>query len=149
MIITSRSELDKNQMFIFLCKHKVNIPMSSDFQAIGNLNVKGEITGVVGYNGFCGKTCMIHVAGDGNWASKMLLWAAFDYPFNQAGMVQLIAPVPGNNAKALKLDYHLGFKDLHVIKDGWDIGVDLKILTMAKEECRWLERKSYDTLKVQ
>jgi len=140
MIVTSSSNEAKSAMFAFLREHGVEIAASTDFQALGRLNSQGKLIGVVGYNGFCGRTCMMHTAGEGNWISRTLLWAAFDYPFNQTKCIQVFATVPDDNQRAMKLDCHLGFTQMAYIKDGWTEGVGLSILTMHKSECRWLTK---------
>ena len=71
------------------------------------------------------------------WISKDLLWACFDYPFNKLGLRVILATVSSNNEEALKLDRHLGFVDKAYIEDAHKDG-DLVILTMRKEECKWL-----------
>jgi len=137
VIITSNSQKDRWRMWDFLKAHGVDIPKSTDFQALGRENKELALIGVVGYNGFCGKVCSIHVAGDGNWVSPELLWAAFDYPFNQLGLNHIFGAVAGDNRKAQIFDQHLGFRLLSKIPDGWDTGVDLMIYKMSKKDCKW------------
>lgn len=141
MIVTARSEMDKWVLWNFLRERKVYLPVSEDFNAIARLNSKGDILGVVAYNGFAGQTCCIHDAGEGNWLSKDFLRAVFDYPFNQLGIVQIFATVAASNEKALNLDRRVGFKDFARIKDGWKDGEDLMVLSMRREDCRWIEQE--------
>lgn len=126
---------------MFLKERGVLHSRDEDFQAIGNLGSGGELLGVVGYGGFVGATCTMHVAGKGNWFSRDLLFASFDYPFNQIGMVQVFTCISANNRKALKFVLHVGFNKLSVIKGGWGLEVDMHILTMRREDCRWLAAK--------
>lgn len=142
MIVSSSTDLYKWALYGFLKKRGVEIPRSEDFQAIGRLSpLTKDLIGVVGYNGFCGQVCSMHMAGDGNWINRQLLWAAFDYPFNQAKCVQVFATVAETNYKALKLNLHLGFKTIGLVPNGWAEGVNLILLTMNKRDCRWLEKK--------
>ena len=102
----------------------------------------GNLVAVVGYCGFMAKSCVIHVAAiDENWASKDLLWAAFDYPFNKLGVSVILATVSSNNKEALKLDRHLGFVDKAYIEYAHQDG-DLVILAMRREQCRFLDIKA-------
>jgi RimJ/RimL family protein N-acetyltransferase len=141
MLVTSKTNAERWALFNFLKKHGVELPRSEDFQAIGQLSLNTkDLIGVVGYSGFCGKTCVMNVAGEGNWLSRKLLWAAFDYPFNQQGVIQVFACVSETNARSLKLCHHLGFSQLAHIRDGWAEGIGMKILTMHKKECRWLAK---------
>ena len=76
-----------------------------------------------------------------NWASKDLLWAVFDYPFNILKVNVILAAVASTNIEALKLDRHLGFIDKAYIEDA-HIDGDLVILAMRRENCRWLDIKT-------
>ena len=115
-------------------QHKM--PVSNDAHYLGQV-INNEIRAVVVYCGFYGKSCMIHVGSVGNhWATKSFLRAVFDYPFNKLKLKVIIGTVAGSNEKALKLDRHLGFKDVATIPDAHDDG-DLVILEMRPEYCKW------------
>lgn len=140
MIVTSKDEASRWALYRFLRERDVALPQSEDFHAIGEVR-NGELIASVGYSHFCGRTCAMLVASEGtNWITRDLLWASFDYPFNQCDMVQIFASVARNNPKALKLDLHLGFEILTTVKDGKAPGVDLDVLTMKRENCRWLTK---------
>lgn len=139
MIVTSKADAAKSALHLYLKAHGVEIPRSEDFQAIGRLNSGLQLMGVVGYNGFCGQVCTMHVAGEGNWLSRDLLRMAFDYPFNQVGVKHVFATVAANNLRALNFDRHLGFEVLHRLRDGWADGVDMIVLRMTRSQCRWLQ----------
>lgn len=142
MIVTSKTNNAKSALYEFLKSHGVSIPRSEDFQAIGRINKELALLGVVGYNGFCGRTCMMHVAGDGRWVNREFLWAAFSYPFQQLDVVQVFATVASRNTQALRFNYHLGFTLMKTVVRGWGPDDDLLILTMPKNQCRWLEIKN-------
>ena len=149
MIVTSKTNAERWALFLFLKEHGVLQTRTDDFHAIGRVASNGKLVGVVGYNGFIGNTCCVHVAGIGNWVNRELLWAAFDYPFMQAKMEHLIGTVAESNTKAIHLNRHLGFEVLHRLRDGWKIGVDLIIMRMARYQCRWLKlREQVNELKV-
>ena len=139
MIVTSREQADRWTMFAFLRAHGVNLHRSEDFQALGRVE-GGRLIGVVGYNGFCGLTCQIHTAGDGHWVSREFIRATFDYPFRQCGMEHLFAPVAATNAKALRFDRHMGFREFARIQDGYERGTDMIVLTMSRSDCRWIKQ---------
>ena len=149
MIVTSNTDKAKWAMFLFLHSHGVELARSEDFQAVGRLNAAGKLIAVVGYNGFSGRMCCMHVAGDGNWINRELLFMAFHYPFVQADMVELTALVAGDNARALRLDKRLGFTERYIIPDGWCPLVDLHVLSMRRQDCRWINgAEKYEYLKV-
>ena len=143
MIVTSKLEYMRWTMFDFLRSRGVNLHRSEDFQALGRIE-NDRLLGVVGYNGFCGLTCQIHTAGEGHWVSREFIRMTFDYPFRQLGMEHLFAPVAETNAKALRFDKHMGFTEFGRIKNGYELGTDLILLTMARKDCKWI---SVDTSK--
>lgn len=115
---------------------KHNMPTPPDAHYLGQV-LKNEIRAVVVYCGFFGKSCMIHVGSEGqHWATKDFLKKVFDYPFNTLKLKVIIGTVAGSNEKALKLDRHLGFKDVATIPDAHNDG-DLVILEMRPEYCKW------------
>lgn len=101
--------------------------------------VEGErILGMVAYDGWTPNACSMHVAIDEVIASRRLLRPAFGIPFVELKKQVVIGTVLGTNDRALALDLHLGFKVQCRIQDAWAPGVDLIILSMRREECRWL-----------
>ena len=101
------------------------------------LEEDGELIAGVMVDAWNGASACMHVAGDGNWLNREFLFACFDYVFNQLGLNVVIGVVPGDNDKALRFDKHLGFREVARIPEGHPRG-DLVILTMRKEECRFL-----------
>lgn len=104
---------------------------------IGQVDENDNITAVIGFDDFNGRTMRMHCAGEGNWLNRNLLWFSFHYAFNLNNVTKLIGLVDSLNEAALKFDKHLGFVEEARIKDaGWD--EDLVILTMTKEQCKYL-----------
>lgn len=98
----------------------------------------GRLLGGVIYQGYTGASVEIHVAGfDPHWLSRDILWAAFGYAFIQLGCLKVIGRVQATNERALEFDLKLGFKEEARISDVYPDG-DLLILTMRREDCRWL-----------
>lgn len=121
----------------FLVK-TINGHLPENTQCIGQ-EIDGKIVAVVGYCNFLPNACEIHVgAATGvNWASKDLLWAVFDYPFNKLGVKVIIGSVCASNEEALRLNRHLGFEIVATIPDAHLDG-DLVIMAMRREQCKWL-----------
>jgi len=71
---------------------------------------------------------------------KGFLHKIFDYPFNQIGVEKIIVQVNSANKKSLDLAYRLGFEEEGCIKGAYLDG-DRVILTMTKNECKWLEKE--------
>ena len=62
----------------------------------------------------------------------------FNYLFNTCGKEILLAGIPADNIKSLKLGVHLGMKVIYRIGDGVKRGVDLVLMEQRKENCKWL-----------
>jgi len=45
---------------------------------------------------------------------------------------------PANNLKALKLNKHIGFREVCRIPDGHKPGIDSVLQIMTRDECRWI-----------
>lgn len=93
-----------------------------------------------------GGSCQMHVAGfQPGWASKSLLYLAFDYPFKQLGVGKVFGLVPERNVAARNFDLHLGFKIEYLASDvfGHADGVNgMYLMSMRKDECKWLAMKA-------
>lgn len=105
--------------------------------AIGKLK-NGELVAGILYEDSNGTNIMAHIAGEGNWLDKTLLWVMFDYPFRQLGVNRITAPVNSDNAKSIAFLERLGFimeSKLH----GATSNGDILLFRMFKSECKYLE----------
>lgn len=78
-----------------------------------------------------------HIAVDEPAALRILCREAFPWYFAERGV--LLGNVRASNARALRLDKSLGFSEYCRVKDGVAVGEDLVLLSMRREECRWLK----------
>jgi hypothetical protein len=86
-----------------------------------------------------GGSISMHVAGIRHrWINRSMLWVCFDYPFNQLQVKKIFGPVPSYNKVAYEFDKHLGFQDEATIRGVYPDG-DLMLLSMRREECRFLD----------
>ena len=120
----------------WLCE-KIGYMPTPHIRCIGNVTKDGKILGVVGFDSWNGASCQMHVAGEGNWVTRELIRATFDYVFNVARLNVVLGLVPSSNAKALRFDRHVGFTEVARIKGGTPDG-DLVILELRRENCRYL-----------
>jgi len=120
---------------------KAGVKTTDDFQALLWVNPETqEIEWCVGYDGFIGTCCQMHVVNlGGKSAPKKFLWACFDYPFNQCGLQAVTGLVNSANEKAMRFDKHLGFKEVFRLEKLHDGGGDLVVMKMDKDECKWLK----------
>lgn len=110
-------------------------------QVISRSDEHGTLMGGVIFSGFTGASVCIHVGSfDPRWISPDMLWVTFNYPFEQLGVSKLIGQVPSSNQTALDFDKRLGFKEEVRISDVFP-SADLVVLSMRREECRWLKLK--------
>ena len=129
--------IEYNQEILREWAQNHSMPTPTDARFIGS-SFNGVVKAVVVYCGFFGKSCMIHVHGDGShWITKDFLKTTFELPFKNWNLKVIIGTVAGNNVKSLKLSRHLGFREVAVIPDAHDEG-DLVIFEMRPADCRFL-----------
>lgn len=81
---------------------------------------------------------MVHLAGVGKtWLNREFLWFCFYYPFRQAGIHKIIAPIASTNFDCIRWTEHIGFSLEATLKDANPQG-DLLLYTMTEEQCKWL-----------
>lgn len=105
--------------------------------SIGKIRDDGQPYAGVVYDDFNGAVIRMHVAGERHWLTRGFLWLVFDYPFLQLRVHKVVGMVSSCNRPALDLDLRLGFVREARIEGGCEDG-DLEILTMTREQCRWL-----------
>lgn len=99
----------------------------------------GKLLGGVIFQGYTGASVELHVAGfHPRWLTRDFLWVAFAYPFIQLNCKKIIGRVVESNRRALEFDLKLGFTEEARVKDVYPDSGDLIILTMRREQCRWL-----------
>lgn len=145
MILIPQTPEHQQMALEFMAARGVVIAPSEDLRFICHANSEGQVDAVVAYNGWTHRICSMHVVGEGSrWIDRAMLRVCFDYAFNQADRVAVYGQVAADNEAALKLDKHLGFKEIYRIKDAVRDGVDMVILEMRREDCRWLkDRRIY------
>ena len=105
--------------------------------AIGSVS-GDKILGVVGFDGYNGKSIHMHVAGDPHWMTKSILRAVFDYAFNVC-KAEVIIAITGEK-KAIRLAGRVGFKS-DMVLDGAHPDGPLWFFTMRRRECLFLDWK--------
>ncbi len=118
-------------------KQRIGLPWSTDFKAFARV-VDGKIVGVVGYEGFTGTCCRIHMAGEGNWINREFIKLAFDYPFKLLDLPMVFGVVPSGNTRALELNKKLGFKQLLYVEGAHPDG-GLHFLQLKRED--WMRTR--------
>lgn len=117
---------------------RIKLHWSTDFRALARV-VNGEIVGCVGYEGFTGTACMMHMAGTKpGWFNREFIRLAFRYPFDILGLKMVFGRVPSGNTRALDIDLRLGFKELIYLEGAHPDG-GIHLLRMTRDE--WKESK--------
>ncbi len=111
------------------------------FRAIEAVDSQGRIRGMVGFDGWTDGSVGMHVALDTPNAARALIRPAFLYPFVQVSRRVVIGVTAGNNYRAIRFNLRLGFREALRIPDGWAPGVDLVVMTMRREDCRWISKE--------
>jgi hypothetical protein len=109
-----------------------------DFRALEAVADGDRIIGMVGYDGWAPNSCSMHVAIEEPVAIRRLLRPAFGLPFVELKLGVVFGQVLDTNHEALKLDLHLGFREVCFLRDAWSVGVGVHVLEMRREKCRWL-----------
>lgn len=66
----------------------------------------------------------------------------FRYPFDFANRRLLVSVTPADNSASLKLSEAMGFRETFRIKNGWDLGVDMILKEMRREDCKYLQERA-------
>lgn len=119
----------------WIAKHNKTVLGDINDGYIG-LDKDGDLVAVVHYEKYMVGSVTCHIAISGR-INRQFLWFIFYYPFEQLKVKKILAPVQSTNERALKFDKHLGFELEHVIQDA-GINCDLHLLSMTKEQCRFI-----------
>jgi len=109
-------------------------------RCISRENEKGVVLGGVIFTDYHGEggSVQIHCAGfTPHWLSRDLLFYIFDYAFTALKVKKVVGIVNSKNARAVRLNTHIGFKPEACIKDIFPDGAAL-VMTMRPDRCRYL-----------
>jgi RimJ/RimL family protein N-acetyltransferase len=91
------------------------------------------------FDSFTVDACNVHWAIDNPFVLRHgFLSAICNHLFNERGRERIFGLIPSDNAKALKLDAHIGMRQVAVVPDAYAKGVDYIVMRMDKADCRWL-----------
>ncbi len=110
-------------------------------KVISRTSSSGELLGGVIYESMISNCVFMHQAGfSKNWMSPDMLWLLFHFPFCQLGLGKVCGTVPSSKPELVDFNRRLGFEVEARIVDAYKDG-DLVIMSMRKENCRWLKYK--------
>lgn len=110
--------------------------------SIGRL-VDGRLIGGVLFKEFTHESIRMSVVGfEQGWLSRELLWAAFDYPFNQLGVQRVWSGMRADLLEVIQFNAHLGFKKVAEVPGIYPGNTSVVITQLERADCRWLRLKS-------
>lgn len=115
--------------------------LSGSGKAIEAVDSQGRIRGMVGYDDWTPSAVRMHLALDTPMAGKALLRPGFLYPFAEVGVRVALAQVVSTHKRIVKLALHLGFRETHRVRGGWDEGADLIFMRLDREACRFIQQR--------
>lgn len=138
MIVGAKNQQEWQALAQFLHLY-AHVQPSADLKMIGWVR-GGELSMVVGFNGFVGKVAQIHVGmlSDFHYTPKAMLREVFGYAFNLAERKLLLGIVSSKNLDAIRYNEHLGFNELWRLPDMHEDNGDIIVMGMYKHECRYL-----------
>lgn len=112
-----------------------------DSQVYASLGVQrhGEIIAGVIFCDFNRHSVCLHVASKPGevWLTRAFLRLVFGFAFDGLNVKRITGFVPESNAKAIRLDEHLGFKREAVLSDIYPDG-GLIVYKMLRKDCRFV-----------
>lgn len=113
---------------------KLPLPYSSAMKGVCNDGA------MVVYDGWTPNSVQCHVFSTGPrfLLDPVYLKEIFTYPFVQCDKGLLYTITPSDSRESLAVSKALGFREVFRQKDGWDVGIDMIVKEMRKEDCRWI-----------
>lgn len=120
-------------------KERAHVIACEDSQGIVVYDDAQNIAAMAVFDSFTVDGCSVHLAIDNPFAIRHGLFSEVArHAFVACGRKRMFGLVPSNNAKALKLDRHIGFTEVARIPNAVAEGVDYIVMCLEKADCRWL-----------
>ena len=120
-------------------KERTHVIACEDSQGIVARDGDGNIAAIVVYDTWTPESVNVHMAiGSPSAIRHGLFREVAVHAFHTSGRKRLFGLVPSNNTKALKLNKHIGFREVARVPDAITTGIDYVIMRLDKEDCRWL-----------
>jgi hypothetical protein len=117
---------------------RVGCHLTPDARGICVVDAADNIRAMAAFDWWSENGAHAHVAVDEPIALRTLAPVALRWFFMETGREVLVGIVRASNARALKLDKHLGFRETHRIRDWAAKGDDAVVLEMRSSDCRWV-----------
>lgn len=125
-----------DEQLTFLCQ-KLEIQPTSGMRGVA-LTVDGEAVLIVGYDNWTdGAVSMHQWAKHPKYFGRDILRESFRFAFEIGDKLVAVATVRSDNPRALAVDKKIGFSEVAVIPDAYGAGIDMHILQLRRDNCRW------------
>lgn len=121
----------------WLCQ-RIGMKRNPGLWVICAIDAKADIHGAIGIESETHTMVSMHMALDNPLALRTIIRPACQIAFGK-DRKYVSAMVRATNDRALKLDRHLGMKEVYRIPDGWAEGEDLVCLLGKREDCRFID----------
>jgi len=113
-----------------------------DSQGVVGYDEKGDLQCGAVFDSFTVDSCSVHLAIPNPMSIRHgFLDELARHLFITCKRKFIFGLVPSNNARALKFNTHIGWREVARIPDAIRSGVDYVVMRMDKEECRWLPKE--------
>jgi len=115
-----------------------------DTQGILALDGQGRILAAAAFDSWTVDACSVHMAID----KPIVLRHGFlseiaRYLFVESHRERIFGLVPTDNDKALKLNAHMGWREVARVDDAVATGVGYVVMRMDKADCRWISQNPF------
>ncbi len=118
------------------------LTLHEDTRAVVALNGE-EVIGAVVCDSWTVTSCQCHIIIKHRAALRAgIVQEVADYVFNVAGKIKIYGTVPADNEAALKLDKHIGFKEICRLEEAYDWGIDYVLMELKREDCPYWTPRS-------
>lgn len=117
----------------YICA-KLPIPYSQAMRGVRNAGA------IVIYDSWTPNAAQVHIYSTGpiHILNREFLTETFTYGFVQCDKGKLFTITPASSTESLTLSRALGFREVYRQVDGWEVGVDMVVKEMCRNECRYL-----------
>ena len=121
-------------------KRLVNPVYCEDTKGVVAEHDDGTLAGVVLLDMWTLNSVQMHIGVVDPMCLRRLHREVAEYVFLTCNRKIMIGLTPSTNKKAIKLNKHFGFEEVHRVKDAVSDGVDIIVLELRRENCRYLPK---------
>lgn len=115
--------------------------ITNNAQGIACVDGDGTLGAVVLYDDWTPNAVTVHIysASPKYMFNPRFIHEIFWFPYVYGTRSVLVGTIQADNEGSLKLAKALGFRETYRVTDGWSDGIDMVIVEMRRQDCRWLK----------